>query len=154
MGNLWKWWQTPVCNSAILNIRIWESVVGLPISVITVTICDAERGELGKWMRLSFKNQRLAFVCATYLRNSCVSDISERAWKFAAREERRDAEEEGSSPRSIYWNSNVTPWFSGHFSAFGFVFFVLKSLLEIARQWSGEKFAILVLKPPCHVRIS
>ena len=31
--------------------------------------------------------------------------------------------------------------------------FVLKFLLEIARQWSREKFAILSLKSPCHVRI-
>ena len=36
---------------------------------------------------------------------------------------------------------------------FGLVFFVLKSLLEIARQWSHEKFAILTPKPRSHVRI-
>ena len=34
------------------------------------------------------------------------------------------------------------------------VFFVLKSLLGIARQWSRETFAILSLKPRSHVRIS
>ena len=48
----------------------------------------------------------------------------------------------------------MTPGFSGHFSRFGLVFFVLKSLLRIARQWILEKFAILTLKPRCHVRIS
>ena len=42
---------------------------------------------------------------------------------------------------------------SCHFSTFGLVFFVLKSLLGIARQWSLEKFAILTLKPRSHVRI-
>ena len=31
--------------------------------------------------------------------------------------------------------SNMTPRLSGHFSVFGSLFFVLKSLLEIARQW-------------------
>ena len=36
---------------------------------------------------------------------------------------------------------------------FGLVFFVLKSLLGIARQWSREKFEILTLKPRSHVRI-
>ena len=41
----------------------------------------------------------------------------------------------------------MTPRLSGHFSIFGLVFFVLKSLLGIARQWSCEKFAILTLKP-------
>ena len=52
-----------------------------------------------------------------------------------------------------YWNSNTTPRFSGHFSIFRLVFFVLKFLLGIARQWSLEKFAILTLKPWSHVRI-
>ena len=47
----------------------------------------------------------------------------------------------------------MTPRLSGHFSTFGLVFFVLKSLLEIARQWSGETFGILTLKPQSHVRI-
>ena len=46
------------------------------------------------------------------------------------------------------------PRLSGHFSFFGLVFFVLKSLLGIARQWSLEKFAILTLKPRSHTRIS
>ena len=36
---------------------------------------------------------------------------------------------------------------------FGLVFFVLKSLLGIARHWSHEKFAILSLTPRSHVRI-
>ena len=48
----------------------------------------------------------------------------------------------------------MTPGLSGHFSIFGLVFFVLKSLLRIARQWILKKFAILTLKPRCHVRIS
>ena len=48
----------------------------------------------------------------------------------------------------------MTPRLSGHFSIFGLVFFVLKSLLGIARQWILEKFAILTLKPRSHVRIS
>ena len=39
------------------------------------------------------------------------------------------------------------------FSIFGFVFFVLKSLLGIARQRSREKFAILTLKPRSDVTI-
>ena len=43
---------------------------------------------------------------------------------------------------------------SGHFSVFGSVFFVLKSLLGIAGQWSLEEFAISTLKPRSHVRIS
>ena len=47
----------------------------------------------------------------------------------------------------------MTPRFSGHFSIFSLVFFALKSLLEIVRQWSPEKFAILTLKPRSHVRI-
>ena len=47
----------------------------------------------------------------------------------------------------------MTPRLSGHFSIFGLVFFVLKSLLGIARQWILEKFAILTLKPRSHVRI-
>ena len=36
---------------------------------------------------------------------------------------------------------------------FGLVFFVLESLLAIARQWSRKKLAILALKPWGHVRI-
>ena len=40
----------------------------------------------------------------------------------------------------------MTPRLSGHFSIFGLVFFVLKSLPGIARQWSPEKFAVLSLK--------
>ena len=47
----------------------------------------------------------------------------------------------------------MTPRFSGHFSIFGLAFFVLKSLLGIARQWSCEKFAILTLNPWSHDRI-
>ena len=38
-------------------------------------------------------------------------------------------------------------------SIFGLVFFVFKSLLGIARQWSRKNFAILTLKPRSHVRI-
>ena len=47
----------------------------------------------------------------------------------------------------------MTPRLSGHFSEFGLVFFVLKTLLGIARQWSCEKIAILTLKPQIHVKI-
>ena len=47
----------------------------------------------------------------------------------------------------------MTPRLSGHFSIFGLVFFVLKSLLGIARQWGREKIAILSLKTRSHVRI-
>ena len=47
----------------------------------------------------------------------------------------------------------MTPRLSGHLSTFGLVFFVLKSLLGITRQWSVEKFAILTLKPRSHVGI-
>ena len=46
----------------------------------------------------------------------------------------------------------MTPILSGHFCIFGLVFFVLKSILGIVRQWSREKFAILTLKPRSHVR--
>ena len=53
----------------------------------------------------------------------------------------------------MYKNLNMTPRLSGHISIFGLVFFVRKSLLGIARQWSREKFAILTLKPRSHVRI-
>ena len=47
----------------------------------------------------------------------------------------------------------MSPRLSGHFSIFGLVFFVLKSLLGIATQWSRDKFAILTLKPPSHDKI-
>jgi len=47
----------------------------------------------------------------------------------------------------------MTPRLSGHFSIFGLVFFGLKSVLGIARQWSREKFVILTLMPLSHVRI-
>ena len=47
----------------------------------------------------------------------------------------------------------MTPRLPGHFSIFGLVFFVLKSLLGIARQWRRKKFAILILKPWSHVKI-
>ena len=46
----------------------------------------------------------------------------------------------------------MTPWLSGHFSMFGLVFLVLKSLLGIARQWILEKLAIFNVKPRIHVR--
>ena len=41
----------------------------------------------------------------------------------------------------------------GHIPKFGLVFFVLRTLQGIARQWSPEKFVILTLKPCSHVRI-
>ena len=49
-----------------------------------------------------------------------------------------------NSPRSIKKNSNVNPRLSGYISILGLVFYLLKSVLGIARQWSREKFAILV----------
>ena len=49
-----------------------------------------------------------------------------------------------NSPRSIKKNSNVNPRLSGYISILGLVFYLLKSVLEIARQWSREKFAIFV----------
>ena len=48
----------------------------------------------------------------------------------------------------------ILTWLRGFLAIsfiFGLVFFVLKSLLEIARQWSHEKFAILTPKPRSHV---
>ena len=48
-------------------------------------------------------------------------------------------------------NSNMTSSLSGHISIFGSVFFVLKFLLGITRQWSRKKLAILTLKPRSHV---
>ena len=55
----------------------------------------------------------------------------------------RVSEGEGNSPPSIDENSNMTPRLSGHFPIFGLVFFVLKSLLGIARQWSRKKIESL-----------
>ena len=58
-----------------------------------------------------------------------------------------------NSPRSIYfkfWHDSQT---FRLFSTFGLVFFVLESLLEIARQLSLEEFATLSLKNKSHVRI-
>ena len=46
----------------------------------------------------------------------------------------------------------MTQRLTGHFSVFGLVFFVLKTLLGIARQWSHEKFPFLSLKPQSHDR--
>ena len=46
----------------------------------------------------------------------------------------------------------MTQRLTGHFSVFGLVFFVLKTLLGIARQWSHEKIAILSLNPQSHDR--
>ena len=47
----------------------------------------------------------------------------------------------------------MTPRLSGRISIFGWAFFVRKSLLGIARQWSREKFAILSPKLRIHDRI-
>ena len=46
----------------------------------------------------------------------------------------------------------MTPGLSGHFPIFGLVF-LLNSLLEIARQRSSEKIAILTPKRRSHLRI-
>ena len=51
-------------------------------------------------------------------------------------------------------SANMTPRLSGHFSIFPLVFFVLKPLLENARQWGRENFAILALKPRSHVNVA
>ena len=48
-----------------------------------------------------------------------------------------------NSPRSVKNNSNMNPRLSGYISLLGLVFFGLRSLLGIAREWSLEKFAIL-----------
>jgi len=53
----------------------------------------------------------------------------------------------------LYDNSSMSSLPGAFDSLFGFVSFVLKSPLGIARQWSREKFAILTLKPRSHVRI-
>ena len=45
------------------------------------------------------------------------------------------------------------PTLSRRFSIFGLVFFVLNSLLGIARQWSRKKMTVLTLKPRSLVRI-
>ena len=47
----------------------------------------------------------------------------------------------------------MAPTLSGQFSTFHLVFFVHRSLLGIARQWSRKKLAILTLKPWSLVRI-
>ena len=47
----------------------------------------------------------------------------------------------------------MIPRLSVNFFIFGLVFFALKSLLGVARQWSLETFAIWTLKPRSHVRI-
>ena len=49
-----------------------------------------------------------------------------------------------NSPRSIKKTSNVNPRLSGYISILGLVFYLLKSVLGIARKWSREKFAIFV----------
>ena len=54
-----------------------------------------------------------------------------------------------NGPCSVY----TTPRFSGPFSMFGLVFIVLNSPLGETRQWNLKKFAILLVKPRCHVRI-
>ena len=47
----------------------------------------------------------------------------------------------------------MAPRLSGHLSIIGLVFFALKPLLRISRQWSREQFASLSLKPLSHVKI-
>ena len=54
-----------------------------------------------------------------------------------------------NGPYSVY----VTPRLSGLISMFGLVFIVLNSLLGETRQWNLQKFAVLSVKPRCHVRI-
>ena len=59
----------------------------------------------------------------------------------------------GQKPTFDIIYSNMTTRLSGHFLYLVWFFFVLKSLLAIATQWSSEKFAILTLKPRSHVKI-
>ena len=47
----------------------------------------------------------------------------------------------------------MTSTLSRRFSRFGLVFFVLRFLLGIARQWSRKKVAVFTLKPRSLVRI-
>ena len=47
----------------------------------------------------------------------------------------------------------MTQRLSCHFSIFGLVSFVLKSLLGIARQWSCEKFRILIYRSTFSLKI-
>ena len=47
-------------------------------------------------------------------------------------------------PRNPPKNSNMNPRLPGYISILGLVFYVLKSLLGIARQLSRKKFAIFV----------
>ena len=49
-----------------------------------------------------------------------------------------------NSPRSIKKNANMNPRLPGYISVLGLVFFVLKSLLGIARQRRRKKIAIFV----------
>ena len=49
-----------------------------------------------------------------------------------------------NSPGSIKKNSNMNPRLPGYISILCLVFYVLKSLLGIARQRSRKKFAIFV----------
>ena len=58
-------------------------------------------------------------------------------------------------PIAHIWYIKILTWLRGFLVlfCFGLVFFVLKSLLAIARQWSRKKLAILALKPWGHVRI-
>ena len=58
-----------------------------------------------------------------------------------------------STHARLRFNSSMSSLPGAFDSLFGFVSFVLKSPLGIARQWSREKFAILTLKPRSHVRI-
>ena len=55
------------------------------------------------------------------------------------------------------WYIKILAWLQGFLViflwSFDLFFFVLKSLLGIARQWSHEKFEFLTLKPRGHVRI-
>ena len=58
-----------------------------------------------------------------------------------------------STHARLRFNSSMSSLLGAFDSLFGFVSFVLNSLLGIARQWCREKFAILTLKPGSHVRI-
>ena len=79
------------------------------------------------------------FIFFSFFRHSvfqCLQSQSHESLRKLTRPSFLAVSKVANSPRSIYWASNMTPMLSGHFSVFGSVFFMVKSLLGIARQWS------------------
>ena len=54
-----------------------------------------------------------------------------------------------NSRRLIKKNCNMSPRLSGYISILGLVFYVLKPLLGIARQWRRGKFLVRMLDIEC-----